>query len=151
MKVFGLCLTSAWLKTWRGWICPISPVASGRGLKGKIQKRDSLVAMITVMQDAFALETRCPAPAPSRLCYYRKSKRESLSVPLRLLSFCSSGNRSIGISEVIEWMQWMLVLIHLDRHHHRYSPKCREGSNGVSAAPRSVQKPGSLAILILLS
>ena len=37
MKDIGLCVTSAWLKTWRGWICPISPVASGPGLKGKIQ------------------------------------------------------------------------------------------------------------------
>lgn len=123
------------------------------GAEGQDTKRDSCVAMMAVMQDAFALETRCPAPTPSRLCYYRKNKRESLSVPLRLLSFCSSGNRGIGISqcvsaEVIEWMQWMLVLIHLDRHHHRYSPKCREGSNGVSAAPRSVQKPGSLAMLL---
>ncbi len=54
------------------------------GAEGQDTKRDSCVAMMTVMQDA-CLETRCPAPTPSRLCYHRKSKRESLSVPLRLL------------------------------------------------------------------
>lgn len=44
------------------------------GAERQDTKRDSCVAMMTVMQDAFALETRCPAPTPSRLCYYRKTK-----------------------------------------------------------------------------